>query len=63
MKGVYKVIVENKRLEYHLQLRRKITIIRGDSGTGKTRLLRMINDSKCDKIGTVRSDTKYLVQS
>lgn len=42
MKGSYSITVENKRLRYDLEIRRNITIIRGDSATGKTTLINML---------------------
>ncbi len=42
MKGIYHVIVQNKRLRYEFDIRRNITVIRGDSATGKTTLYSMI---------------------
>lgn len=42
MKGQYHVIVQNKRLRYEFDIKRNITIIRGDSATGKTTLYSMI---------------------
>lgn len=42
MKGKYHVIVQNKRLRYEFDIKRNITIIRGDSATGKTTLYAMI---------------------
>ncbi len=42
MKGTYHVIVQNKRLRYEFDIRRNITVIRGDSATGKTTLYSMI---------------------
>lgn len=44
MKGKHKVIVSTKRLKYDFELRRNLTIIRGDSATGKTTLIDMIRD-------------------
>lgn len=44
MKGRRKVIVSTKRLKYDFELRRNLTIIRGDSATGKTTLIDMIRD-------------------
>lgn len=38
MKGMYKLFIKNKKVEYSLLLKRKFTIIRGDSATGKTYL-------------------------
>lgn len=60
MKGQYHVMVQNKRLRYEFDIKRNITIIRGDSATGKTTLYAMISlaarlgdssgvDIQCDK--------------
>ena len=38
MKGLHKVIVQNNRLHYEFDIRRNITIIQGNSATGKTTL-------------------------
>ena len=42
MKGIHKVVVGTKYLKYEFELRRNLTIIRGDSATGKTTLVDMI---------------------
>ena len=42
MKGKYSVTIENRRVRYDFTVRRNITIIRGDSATGKTQLLEML---------------------
>lgn len=42
MRGKYEVIVKNNRLHYELEIRRNITILKGDSATGKTTLINMI---------------------
>lgn len=42
MKGRYSVLVQDKRLRYQFEICRNITIIRGDSATGKTTLLEML---------------------
>ena len=44
MKGKHKVVVFTKRLKYEFELRRNLTIIRGDSATGKTTLVDMVRD-------------------
>lgn len=44
MKGKHKVVVSTKRLKYEFELRRNLTIIRGDSATGKTTLVDMIRE-------------------
>ncbi len=42
MKGKYHIVVQNNRIRYELTVRRNITIIRGDSATGKTTLINLI---------------------
>ena len=60
MKGIHHVLIQNKRVRYEFDIRRNITVIRGDSATGKTTLIDMIReridngeassvDLKCDK--------------
>lgn len=39
MRGKYRVVVKNKRLHYEFEIKRNITIIKGDSATGKTNLI------------------------
>ena len=43
MCGEYQIEVYNKRVHYKITVRRNITILRGDSGTGKTTLINMID--------------------
>lgn len=42
MKGKHKVVIKNNRLHYEFEIKRNITIIKGDSATGKTTLINMI---------------------
>ncbi len=42
MKGSHSIIVQNNRLHYELLVKRNITIILGDSATGKTTLVEML---------------------
>ena len=42
MKGSYSIVVEANRARFKLQINRNITILRGDSATGKTTLIEMI---------------------
>ena len=51
MKGNIKVVVPTKKLRYELNLRRNITIIQGDSATGKTTLIQIINDYLSSRTG------------
>ncbi len=44
MKGSYEIIVANAKLRYEFTVRRNITIIKGDSATGKTTLVEMIRE-------------------
>lgn len=45
MKGTYRVVVSTKRLKYDFVIRRNITIIQGNSATGKTTLVDMIREA------------------
>ncbi len=42
MKGRYEIKVQNRRIRYKFSVERNITILRGDSATGKTTLIDMI---------------------
>lgn len=44
MKGRYTIQIEDNRLCYKFDITRNITLIQGDSATGKTKLIRMIRD-------------------
>jgi predicted ATPase len=44
MIGVHRVIIESIRVKYEFVLRRNITIIQGDSATGKTTLVELLRD-------------------
>ena len=44
MKGIHRVVVQNKRVRYDFELRRNLTILRGDSATGKTTLIDMVRE-------------------
>ena len=35
MKGIHRVVIQNKRIRYDFELRRNLTVLRGDSATGK----------------------------
>ena len=52
MKGKHRVVVSTKRLKYEFELRRNLTIIQGDSATGKTTLVDMIRDFVNNPSGT-----------
>lgn len=53
MKGVHYIRLENKRISFDIELKRKITIITGDSATGKSTLIneidRLLNDGRSYK--------------
>ena len=44
MKGTHKISVRSRRLRYDFEIRRNITIIQGNSATGKTSLVDMIRE-------------------
>lgn len=43
MKGSHNIVVETERMKYEFTIRRNITIILGDSATGKTTLVEFLN--------------------
>ena len=49
LRGSYDVVVNSRRLQYKFTVRRNITIVRGQSATGKTTLVDMIRD--CNENG------------
>lgn len=70
MKGSYRIRIENRRLVYEFVIRRNITVIRGNSATGKTTLIEMLaayeHDGassgislRCDKACVVLTDTRW----
>lgn len=64
MKGKYDILVENDMVKYEFSLQRNITILQGDSATGKTALIDMINEYFLDPISSgikIKSDKKCIV--
>lgn len=64
MRGKYRIIIENRKMKYDFEIKRNLTIIKGDSATGKTTLVDMVaefyengQDSgiylQCDKLCAV----------
>ncbi len=43
MKGRYHIIVQNNKVKFEFDIKRNITIVRGDSATGKTTLVSLID--------------------
>lgn len=52
MKGKHRVVVSAKRLRYDFVVRRNLTVIRGDSATGKTTLVDMIQEHVNNPLGS-----------
>ena len=44
MKGSYRIIVQNAKVRYDFEIRRNITIVKGNSATGKTTLVELIRE-------------------
>lgn len=64
MVGSHQVIVRNARLQYKFTIERNVTILRGDSATGKTTLIEMIAAYRQNGISsgiTVRCDKPCVV--
>jgi hypothetical protein len=54
METEYDIVVNNKRgVQFKFTIHRKITIIRGDSATGKTTLFQMISDASSSRVSGV----------
>lgn len=51
MKGKHHIIIESAKLRYEFDIRRNITIIQGDSATGKTTLIDLLRDYANDRSG------------
>ena len=43
MTGRYDIVLYNNKLHYHLKINRNITILRGDSASGKSELIRLLS--------------------
>ena len=52
MKGKHRIVVSTKRQKYEFELRCRLTLLRGDSATGKTTLIEMIQDHENDPLGS-----------
>ena len=57
MKGMHHIVIQNKRIRFAFSIKRNITIIRGDSATGKTTLFSMI-----EEYGNLGKDSGVQVQ-
>lgn len=45
MNGAYRVQLKSNRISYDFEVKRKITMIRGDSGTGKTTMMNLLTQA------------------
>ena len=52
MKEKHRIVVSTKRQKYEFELHSNLTILRGDSATGKTTLIEMIQDHENDPLGS-----------
>lgn len=51
MRGSIKIVVSTKKLRYELNLRRNITVIQGESASGKTTLIEIMSDYLSGRTG------------
>lgn len=42
MRGLYEIVLSSRRVKYEMTIRRNLTIVKGDSATGKTTLVEMV---------------------
>ncbi|MBP3232955.1 MAG: hypothetical protein J6M65_00825 [Eubacterium sp.] len=64
MVGKYDIEIYNKRVHYFLTIQRNITVLQGNSATGKTELIRLINEYNINGVSsgiTVKCDAKCTV--
>lgn len=64
MTGKYDVVLYNNKVHYHLVINRNITILRGDSASGKSELIRLLsahNDNPASSGITLICDRKCIV--
>ena len=64
MTGKYEIEIYNNRVHYFLQIKRNITLLQGNSATGKTELIRLISDFEANGKSsgiTVRCDVPCTV--
>ena len=54
MKGRHHIVIESPRLKYEFDVKRNITIIKGDSATGKTTLIELLNDYRSEEDSAVQ---------
>ena len=45
MKGSHRIIVESRKVKYDFVIHRNITVITGDSGSGKTGLIDLMHQN------------------
>lgn len=50
MRGLHHIIVQNGSLKYEFDIKRNITILKGDSATGKTTMIEMIQEYLVDGV-------------
>lgn len=73
MRGKYGITIQNKKIKYDFEIKRNITIIQGDSATGKTVLVDMVREYyengtdsgielKCDKVCAVLEGRNWKTQ-
>ena len=44
MKGKHHIVIESDNLKYEFDIKRNITVIQGESGTGKTTLIELLGE-------------------
>ena len=61
MKGRHHIVVETRRLKYEFDIKRNITIIQGDSASGKTTLVSLLREyGMRENFGDIKKPSAYL---
>jgi predicted ABC-class ATPase len=60
MKGKYHFRVKSKKTVFEFEIRRNITVIQGDSATGKTTLLRMMYEYLRDNVIFIEENNNFV---
>jgi len=59
MLGKYYIRVSNKRISFEVNIKRSVTVIRGDSGTGKSTFINMLESALTESVTGITVNSDY----